>query len=72
MTFENDGEDYYQYDIATNLERVSDHCSNIAISLVQTGEEEWDPHAYIDNLKQESNIDFYGKVEAYKERYQLP
>ena len=59
-------------DIATNLERVSDHCSNIAISLVQTGEEEWDPHAYIDNLKQESNIDFYGKVEAYKERYQLP
>lgn len=59
-------------DITTNLERVSDHCSNIAVCLLQVDEDEYDPHAYLDELKQEDNIDFAGKVLAYKERYKLP
>ncbi len=59
-------------DIITNMERVSDHCSNIAVSVIQAGEEEHDPHAYLDGLKQEGNLDFKGKVLAYRERYQLP
>ncbi len=59
-------------DITTNMERVSDHCSNIAVCLLQANEEEYDPHAYLGELKQEDNLDFKGKVLAYKERYQLP
>lgn len=58
-------------DITTDLERVSDHCSNIAISLLDSGEE-FDPHAYLDELKAEDNLDFKGKVMAYRERYRLP
>lgn len=59
-------------DITTNFERVSDHCSNIAVCLLQVNEDEFDTHAYLEELKQEDNMDFKGKVLAYRERYQLP
>ncbi len=59
-------------DIATNLERVSDHCSNIALCLLEVSADEFDTHAYLDVLKKEDNIDFRGKVMAYKERYKMP
>ncbi len=59
-------------DIVTNFERVSDHCSNIAVCLLEVSEDEFDTHAYLDELKQEDNMDFKGKVMAYRERYQLP
>ncbi len=59
-------------DIVTNFERVSDHCSNIAVCLLEVSEDEYDTHAYLDELKQENNIDFRGKVMAYRERYMLP
>lgn len=59
-------------DITTNLERVSDHCSNVAVCMLQVSEDEYDVHSYLDELKQSDNIDFKGKVLAYKERYQLP
>ncbi|MCI8528898.1 MAG: Na/Pi cotransporter family protein [Lachnospiraceae bacterium] len=59
-------------DIVMNMERVSDHCSNIAVSMLQAEEEEFDTHAYLDRLKQEDNIEFRGKVLAYGERYRLP
>ena len=58
-------------DITTDLERVSDHCSNIAVSILDSGEE-FDPHAYLDELKSENNAEFEEKVASYRERYQLP
>ncbi|MGN0403002.1 MAG: Na/Pi cotransporter family protein [Acetatifactor sp.] len=59
-------------DITANLERVADHCSNIALSTLQKQGEEFDPHAYLDSLKRGDNVDFQGKVLAYRERYELP
>ena len=59
-------------DVITNFERVSDHCSNIAVCLVQENEDEFDTHAYLDELRQEDNLDFQGKVMACREKYQLP
>ena len=59
-------------DITTNLERVSDHCSNIAISMVEGHMDEYDPHAYLNHLKKEDNEDFNAKVMLYRERYMLP
>lgn len=54
-------------DVITNFERVSDHCSNIAVCLVQVNEDEFDTHAYLDELRQEDNLDFQGKVMACRE-----
>ncbi|MBQ7775982.1 MAG: Na/Pi cotransporter family protein [Lachnospiraceae bacterium] len=59
-------------DITTNFERISDHCSNIAVCLLEVNEDELDTHAYVNELKKDDNIDFRSKVLAYEQRYQLP
>ena len=59
-------------DITTNLERVSDHCSNVAVSLLQGEEEGFEAHEYKDALKTEDNVDFQGRVLAYRSKYILP
>ena len=37
-------------DILNNYERISDHCSNIAIAVIQADSDIYDPHEYIKNL----------------------
>ena len=59
-------------DITTNYERVSDHCSNIALGLLQLNEENFDTHEYQDNLSSKDNIAFVTEVKRLKEHYQLP
>lgn len=59
-------------DIIIDLERVSDHCSNIAVCLLEISENEFDTHAYLENMRREDNMDFRGKVMAYGQKYQLP
>lgn len=59
-------------DITTNFERVADHCSNVAVSLLQVGDDSFEAHEYLDTLKTGENIDFQGKVLAYREKYLLP
>ena len=59
-------------DITTNLERVSDHCSNIAVCQLQVKEDSYETHEYLDALKVSDVINFKGKVLAYKEKYMLP
>ena len=44
----------------------------LAICMLQEKEEGVEPHAYVNELKQEDNVDFKGKVAAYRERYVLP
>lgn len=60
-------------DIKTNYERVADHCSNIAICMIQlNSEEEFDAHEYLEKLKREENTEFKEKYNSYKNQYRLP
>lgn len=60
-------------DLITNYERVADHCSNIAVCLIQVvGNDGFDTHEYLDNVKSKDNEDFKIKVHWYKEKYELP
>ncbi len=59
-------------DITTNFERVADHCSNIAVNLFQSGDEDFEAHGYKDTLKTSDNLDFKGRVMAYRSKYTLP
>lgn len=59
-------------DLTTNYERVSDHCSNIALSLLQLNEGKFDTHEYQGNIISKDNVTFMEEVENLKERYQLP
>ena len=58
-------------DLLTNLERVSDHCSNIAVCLIQLKDEKFDTHEYITNLK-ENDKEFQEMRFQYVEKYSLP
>lgn len=58
-------------DITTNYERVSDHCSNIAVSLIEIREDGYDTHKYRDNVKHD-NARFAEEYEHCRERYALP
>lgn len=59
-------------DICTNYERVADHCSNIAVYLLQRNESGYDPHAYSDVLRNGDNAGFKEECRRYKEKYVLP
>lgn len=58
-------------DITTNYERIADHCSNIAVSLLLR-EEELDSHEYIHDLKHGNNEQFQADYKIYKNKYLLP
>ncbi len=58
-------------DLLTNLERVSDHCSNIAVCLIQLQKDIFDTHEYITNLK-ENDVEFQKMCDIYVEKYKLP
>ena len=59
-------------DVTTNCERVSDHCSNIAVSIIQILQDGYDTHEYLENMKSEDNQQFTEEYKAYKKMYQLP
>lgn len=59
-------------DLSTNYERVADHCSNIAICLLQLNEETFGTHEYQDSLTNKDNAEFTQEVKRLREQYKLP
>ena len=59
-------------DITTSLERVADHCSNIAVCISQVKEDMYDTHEYLDTMKYEDDGFFRGQVSEIQEKYILP
>ena len=58
-------------DLLTNLERVSDHCSNIGGSIIETSHNNLNMHESLRIIKSE-NGDFKKKYETYLDKYALP
>lgn len=58
---------YIFQDILTNLERISDHCSNIAGCLIET-DEKINIHAYLSDVK-ENDEKFRSEYKKYSELY---
>lgn len=59
-------------DITTNYERVSDHCSNVALCLLQLNEENFETHEFQYNLTNKDNAEFMAEVKRLREHYALP
>ena len=57
-------------DLCTNFERVSDHCSNIAISVLQK-DDDMGSHEYQSEITT-NNEGFTRLVELYTDKYRLP
>lgn len=45
------GRGFVLADTLNSYERISEHCSNIAIAILEEGEEEFNPHGYMQHVK---------------------
>ena len=59
-------------DLSTNLERVSDHCSNLAVCTIETQRNEFDMHKYLKTVKKYDTDHFKERERIYEEKYALP
>ncbi len=59
-------------DILTSCERVSDHCSNIAVNLIQLNKESFETHEYLNEIKADDDGEYAQKYSDYLEKYALP
>ena len=59
-------------DLLTDLERVSDHCSNIAVNLIQLSDNSFENHQYLNTVKSGDNKEFKDLYKEYSIKYTLP
>ena len=58
-------------DLLTDMERTSDHCSNIALSILDAHSHNMNAHQSLRSL-QEGNPAFFEKLDDYSRKYRLP
>ena len=58
-------------DILTGLERVSDHCSNIALELITIYDNDYNTHGYYKNFSDEERASFYNEYKKVLKNYPL-
>ena len=56
-------------DLLANLERVSDHCSNIGVSILQSSDSSIEMHDYLGHIKNDGDIEFLNKYDEFKRKY---
>ena len=63
--------DFLISDLFNDFERISDHCSNIATSILKTKDQNIDKHEFLKQLKSYDNKDFSKTYDEFKEKYAL-
>lgn len=59
-------------DISDTYERISDHCSNIAVSMIQVDEDELEGHGYRKEVKENDKAWYNSKYNEFEKMYILP
>lgn len=59
-------------DLLTNCERVADHCSNIAVAMIELESDSFDTHEYLSSVKKMKKENFFAQYfEEYSKKYTL-
>ena len=58
-------------DVVTNCERISDHCSNIAVAMIELSFDTLQTHEYIHSLREKETPEFQSAYDEYAARFQL-
>ena len=58
-------------DLLTNFERVADHCSNIAIAMIELSQNAYETHDYIINLKELHSHNYDELYAGFAEKYAI-
>ena len=59
-------------DITNNFERIADHCSNLAINIMQLREDDTHAHEYVDSIEKGEGTEFDRTLQEHLRRYELP
>ena len=59
-------------DLLTNYERIADHCSNIAVAMIELAIDQFDTHEYLHNIKESHEAEFNRYFNEYEDRFRLP
>ena len=58
-------------DLLTNFERVSDHCSNVAVAIIESHNGTFEAHEYLNQIKSDPNSAYTKKYQKYTEKFAL-
>lgn len=58
-------------DILNNYERISDHCSNIAVTVIEVEQGTYDTHEYLNNVKNMSDENFNKEFSRFAQKYSI-
>lgn len=58
-------------DILNNIERISDHCSNIAVAMIEVAQNSFKTHEYLNSIKVMDNIEFKERFMEYTKKYSV-
>ena len=58
-------------DLLTSLERVGDHCSNVAVAMIELAEDDFSTHEYLSRLKDVQSPEFTEALDGYRARFSL-
>ncbi len=59
-------------DVLNNCQRASDHCSNIAVCLIQTKRDAFETHSYLNKVRSSGSRGFVDAFNHYAATYVLP
>jgi len=58
-------------DLLTNYERVADHCSNIAVCMIEIAHGSFETHEYLNHLKNSGEDSYVNQYNNFKKKYVL-
>ena len=62
-------------DLLTSYERIADHCSNMAVEMLQSAEDKMEVHEYLNALRSgelDESVKYNQRIGQYAARYQFP
>ena len=58
-------------DLLTNYERISDHCSNIAVCFIEIAHDSFETHEYLNQIKSGEENEFATMYQDFKQKYYI-
>lgn len=59
------------FDIVNSFERIADHCSNLAVCIIELSQRSYQPHLYLKDAKSQTNKTFMQEFEMYLDKYKI-
>ena len=58
-------------DLLNNFARISDHCSNIAVAIIETSHSSFGTHEYLNMVKSSKNEYFESEYKSFEDKYSI-